>query len=853
MSDMNRTAGHEEGRAPQPRRRRRRRRSTGKLVFQVLGTLLLVAITTGALLACFAAVYVKTVIMPLTPLDLDNFHAGLNSVLYYVDDGGKAHELRTLHGDENRVWVDYKDIPEDLINATVAIEDQRFWTHPGVDWKRTAKAILLMFTGQDIQGGSTITQQLIKNITTYNDTTVKRKVVEIFRALEFTKNYDKKTTLEWYLNYIYLGRNCDGVYTASYKYFGKHLSELTAAECASLISITNNPSLYDPYTNPENNARRKNLVLRAMYEQEYLTKEEYEQAKAQELVFTSRAVEYQDEENPEIYSWYEEQVITDVTNDLAQKLGVEYSVAYNMVLSGGLSIYTCVDPKVQAVVNDVYENQENFPYPSGSGQQLQSAITVIDNETGDVVAMAGQVGEKTGNRWRNNATAAARQPGSSFKPLSVYAPAIEMGLVTPISIIDDYPYELTAEGTPYPVNSGNAKYAGLTTVYQGLTNSTNTIAFRMLTDLVTPAASFKFVEDKFKIDLVEGREVNGKFSSDLDRAPLSMGGLTDGVNTRDMAEAFAVFPNRGVYTPSRTYTKVLNANGDVILENETASEVVIRESTAYYMNTMLQNVVRSGTGYEARFDNMHIAGKTGSTTSDHDRWFAGYTPYYTAVVWTGYGQPERVRSSGRNPASIAFNKVMSRVHSGLEDKDFFTINNLVTADYCKDSGLLPTDACRSDPRGSRVGTMTLLRDDAPTAYCTRHSVAATVTVCKDSPVLDGEGAPTGLYHLAGEYCPEESRMTLNALDYARQAVGSAAAADERYTLNYVQAQGPCTVHTTPPVVQPEVPELIDPDDPNWPGNSADPGQTADPNLPGEPELPADPDDQIPGDDPFIPA
>lgn len=851
MSDINHTTGHDNTREQQPRRRRKKRHSRGKLALQVLGTLLLVALTTGALLACFAAVYVKTVIMPLTPLDLDNFHAGLNSVLYYEDDQGNERELRTLHGDENRIWVDFKDIPENLINATVAIEDQRFWTHPGVDWKRTAKAILLMFTGQDIQGGSTITQQLIKNITTYNDTTVKRKVVEIFRALEFTKNYSKETTLEWYLNYIYLGRNCDGVYTASYKYFGKPLNELTVAECASLISITNNPSLYDPYTNPENNAKRKNLVLRAMYEQEYLTKEEYEEAKAQELVFTSRAVEYQDEENPDIYSWYEEQVITDVTNDLAEKLGVESSIAYNMVLSGGLSIYTCVDPDIQAIVNDIYENTDNFPYPSSSGQQLQSAITIINNQTGDVVAIAGQVGEKTGNRWRNNATSASRQPGSSFKPLSVYAPALEMGLVTPVTVIDDYPYELTAEGNPYPVNSGNAKYAGLTTVYKGLTHSTNTIAFRILTDLVTPAASFNFVEQKFKVDLVEGREVNGKFSSDLDRAPLSMGGLTDGVNTRDMAEAFAVFPNQGIYTPSRTYTKVLNANNEVILENNKTSEVAVKESTAYYMNSMLQNVVAGGTGYEARLDNMHVAGKTGSSTSDHDRWFAGYTPYYTAVVWTGYGQPERVRSSGRNPAAITFSRVMNRVHKNLADKDFFTINNLVTTEYCMDSGLLPTDACRTDVRGSRVGKMTLLRDDAPTAYCTRHGESATVTVCSDCPILDADGAPTGLYLPAGPYCPSESLTSLSLLNYSRQAVGTAKVSDEAYTVTHIQSLGTCTVHTTPPAVEPEIPDLpgglIDPDDPNWSGNLTPPEPPVDPDLPVDPDVP------LPGDEPFIPA
>ena len=368
------------------------------------------------------------------------------------------------------------------------------------------------------------------------------------------------------------------------------------------------------------------------------------------------------------------------------------------------------------------------------------------------------------------------------------------------------------------------------------------------------------MEERFKIDLVEGKEINGKFSSDLDRAPLSMGGLTDGVNTRDMAEAFSVFPNRGIYPPSRTYTKVVNASGDVLLHNETSSAVALKESTAYYINTMLQNVVANGTGYEARFNSMHIAGKTGSSTSDHDRWFAGYTPYYTAVVWTGYASPERVRSSGKNPAAVTFNRVMNRVHQGLADKDFFTINNLVTTEYCMDSGLLPTDACRNDPRGSRVGKMTLLRDDAPSTYCTRHSEAATLTVCADCPILDAEGAQTGLYHAAGAYCPAESLMSVNLLDYSRQRVGSAVSADEKYTMGHIQAQGPCTVHTTPSVTEPELPGgLIDPDDPNWPGNMTDPNLPTAPTIPGRPTVPADPefpgdvDTPLPGDDPFIPA
>ena len=848
MSDIERTSGSARAPGSQPRRRRRRHRSRRRLVLQVLGTLLLVALTTSALLACFAAVYVKTVILPMTPLDLDNFNLGINSILYYEDDNGQTHELRTLHGDENRVWVDYEDIPEDLINATVAIEDRRFWEHSGVDWIRTAKAILLMFTGQDIQGGSTITQQLIKNLTLYNDTTVKRKVVEIFRALEFTKNYSKPTTLEWYLNYIYLGRGCDGVYTAAYKYFGKHVSELTTAECASLISITNNPSLYDPYTNPENNAKRKNLVLTAMYKEGYLTEEEYEQAKAQELVFTSRDAESQGTDNdPDIYSWYEEQVITDVTGDLAKALGVETGIAYDMVLSGGLSIYTCVDPALQAIVEDVYENTANFNWPSSSGQQLQSAITVIDNETGDVVAMAGQVGQKTGNRWRNNATAAFRQPGSSFKPLSVYAPALEMGLVTPITTLDDYPYQVL-NGSPYPVNSGSARYAGLTTVYTGLTKSTNTIAYRILSDLVTPAASYNFVQQKFKIDLAD--------ADASAPAALSMGGLTDGVNTRDMAEAFSVFPNEGIYTPSRTYTKVVDANGKVLLDNQTNSEVSLKASTAYYMNTMLQNVVENGTGGEARVSGMHVAGKTGSTTSDHDRWFAGYTPYYTAVVWTGYEQPERVRSGGANPAAVTFSRVMTRIHSGLRDKNFFTLNDLVTTSYCLDSGLLPTEACQNDPRGSRVSTMTVLRDDAPTQYCTCHTAESAVTVCTASAVEGGD-EETVEYHLAGPYCPAESCRTFYALNFSRTPVGSATAQDSVYTLEHYQALGGCTVHSAPPVVEepepaPDVPEEPDPstqpDTPSLPEVPDHSGPSGSDSTP-----PSHSQDGPPADEPAIPA
>ena len=494
--------GPEEGEQPRRRRRKRRRRHPVLAFFaallKILGTLLLIGITTGALLCVLGVIYIQSVIMPQVPIDLSHINVGLNSTMYYIDENGVEQELRTLHGKESRVWVKFADLPKDLIDATVAIEDKRFWTHKGVDWKRTAAAVLYMFTGRSIQGGSTLTQQLLKNVTGYDDTNVKRKVIEIFRALDFDATYGKETTLEWYLSYVYFGRGRRGVYTASYMYFGKNLNDLTVAEYASLISITNNPSLYDPYVYPENNRRRQLTVLDEMHKQGYLNDEEYEQAKNQEMVFTSRPVEIIDTGDPEdpegggdsgngIYSWYEEAVIDDVVADLVAKYGYSEEVAMDMVLTGGLKIYTCLDPKVQAIAEEVYQNPENFDYPAKSGQRLLSAITIIDNRTGDVAAIVGNVGEKTGNLGWNIATDSLRQPGSSFKPLAVYAPALDMGLVTPLTIFDDYPYELS--GTKgYPVNS-NGRYSGLTTVYSALTRSLNTVSFRILTDLVTPGAA----------------------------------------------------------------------------------------------------------------------------------------------------------------------------------------------------------------------------------------------------------------------------------------------------------------------------------------------------------------------------
>ncbi|MCI8593998.1 MAG: transglycosylase [Oscillospiraceae bacterium] len=791
--EMNRrrSEGRRSSEPERPRKKRRRRKGT---VRTVIVTLLLIAIVTSALLACFAAVYIKSVIMPEASLDLSWFNPDLSSTMYYLDSAtGEYQELRTLHGAEDRVWVRFEDIPEDLRDAAVAIEDKRFYKHGGVDWLRTLKSVFTMFTGGKQQGGSTITQQLIKNLTEYDEVTVKRKVTEIFRALEFDKNHSKDTTLEWYLNYIYLGSGCRGVYTASLKYFGKEVSELSLAECASLIGITNNPTLYSPYsevvtTNPdtgekktgvERNKSRQELILKTMLEEGYIEQEEYDAAVAQELVFhDSNGSGGQ----AETYTWYEEAVIQDVREDLIEQLHISRDLATQMIFHGGLSIYTCLDPNVQAKVDAVYQDTSNLPYKSAGGQQMQSAITVIDNETGNVVALSGGMGEKKESLSWNRATTTTRQPGSSIKPLAVYAPGIEMGLITTGTAVDDYPYQILG-GSAWPVNSYSG-YRGLISVYEAVQDSSNTTAVRVLGDYVTPEKSYDFMLNKFHFTTL--------VPDDIGLAQLALGGLTDGVTTLEMAAAYSAFPNGGVYHAPRTYTKVtqtVDGQEKVLLENNPESEVVMKDTTAYCINYMLQGVVSGGTGTGANFSGMTIAGKTGTTNRNFDRWFVGYTPYYTAAVWTGYDRNEKMRTSG-NPAAALWRNVMSQVHSGLQNKRFPSANGIVSITYCKDSGMLATEACQADPRGSRVSSGYVVRENAPTEYCTLHT---TVELCTADPVLDDAGNVVS-YHLAGEYCPADTRTSAVRVDYTREPVGGAVAKDQSALKSSLEETGYCRVH-----------------------------------------------------------
>ena len=878
-------------------RRQTRKRSVGATIalrfFQTLGTLLIIGVVTGAFLLCYAVVYIQTSIMPNTHLDLSAYTLNENSVIYYTDpDTGLYTELTTLVGESNSEWVDIEDIPQDLIDAVVAIEDKRFWTHNGVDWRRTGGAVLNMFFGmRDTFGGSTITQQLVKNVTQNDDVTVKRKIQEIFTALELEKNYEKEDILEMYLNIIYLGSGCNGVQAAAQKYFGKDVSELSLAECASLAGITNNPSLYSPnssvevtryqcsscesWTNTQTNAcpncgevgtlgegvvwtakdynkARQETILAEMLDADgsngvsYITQEEYDAAVAEELQFVDNTSDEDGDgvaDSTNIYSWYVETVISEVRDDLVEQTGMSTDYVMQMIYGGGLSIYCNYDPDAQAAVDAAYEDRGNLDNKvSSDGYPIKSAITVVDNETGAVVAIAGDMGQKTRNRILNYATSTF-QPGSSFKPLAVYAPALEMGLITPATVLDDNPVDL--DGSAWPKNDQN-NYLGLMTVRQGVAQSRNTIALRTLR-LVTPEASFQFLTNRFGITSLEEGRYNdaGEWKTDIAEAPLSMGGLTDGVSTFEMAAAYASFPRGGIYTEASTYTQVVDRNGEVLLDNalEDNTRTVLKEGTAYYMNEMLTYAVQSGTGTPAKISGMTVAGKTGTTNDNYARWFAGYTPYYTAVVWVGYEYNREITGFRTNPAVTMWKTVMTTLHEGLEDKEFATSDvETERASICLDCGKLAVSGmCDADSRGSRAQTFTFVKGDVPVESCDCH---VPVEVCTGDVVTNEDGSTSVQYHLAGEFCPEETRQTVYVVDYDRElAPGIGAIQIQDYTAlkSYYDTLTVCTIHDgTQP--DPEPSESGGSDRPDWwppdwwwPGESDDPTVSQDPTQSDDPE------------------
>lgn len=632
---------------------------TVSTALKITGTILLIAMVTGMMFACVFAYYVKTCLTPTLDLSLNDFKLNESSTIWYQDAGGEFRELAKLSGREKRVWVDYEDIPWYMEKALVSIEDKRFYDHKGVDWYRTAGAFVEMFARmQTSYGGSTITQQLIKNLTGEDDITIQRKLTEIFGALELEKKYDKKEIMEWYLNAVYFGEGCWGVQTAAQTYFGKDVSELSLAECAAIVGITNLPTYYDPFYNEENNKTRQETILREMYEQRYIDYRTYKDAVAEELVFTHSQNENYTEE---IMSYYTETVIEDVIRDLMRLKGISRDTAKTLIYNGGYKIYCCMDANIQATVDQIYTDLNQIPQTAYSDQQLQSAIVVMDPSDGRVLALCGGVGEKTINLGLNRATGTYRSPGSSIKPIASYGPAVDLGLITPNTSVNDSP-GLTLSGTSwYPSNDSNQNY-GIVSIYTALQYSLNTVAAQIVDKLpLGPQTSYDY--------LVNRLGVTSLLPEDCDYAPMALGQLTNGITVREMAQAYCPFVNEGVFTYSRTYSMVTDGEGNVVIDNSPSTIQAFKTNTAYTMTYMMQNGVENGTGTEAALWSMPVAGKTGSSGEYKDRWFVGCTPYYVAAVWTGYDIPERIHVAG-NPAAQLFRKVMAPIHDGLPWRSF---------------------------------------------------------------------------------------------------------------------------------------------------------------------------------------
>ncbi|MBE6538810.1 MAG: transglycosylase [Ruminococcaceae bacterium] len=699
-------------------------------------TVMLVGIITLIIVGSAFAIYVKNNV----DIKVDETKFELNSTntttkLYYYEYSdrenriGKAVELEDarLYGGSNSIFVPYSQIPKDLINAFVAIEDQRFWDHKGVDWYRTVGAGLnFILAFQDEFGASTITQQLIKNVTGEDDYKIQRKIQEIFWALDLESKKSKEDILTLYLNVINLSQNCYGVQAAANTYFGKDVSELTLLECACIAAITNNPSYYNPIRFPEHNKERRQTIIWQMYKQEMISEDEMNAIYDLEPEFNLKSG---DSSSNAINSWYTDMVINDVVDDLIE-LGYTSQAANLLVYSGGLNIYTCMDPKVQDVLDEVYASEEYFPEHT-SGMPAQSSMIIIDPYTGDILGVAGGKGEKKGNRIQNFATDTVRPAGSSIKPVSVYAPALESGLITYSSVYDDTPVNYgTNNTTPWPHNLPDV-YGGLTNINSAIERSVNTVAVKVLQDL-TPSASFEFCRDKLGMEsLIEILELsNGTRLTDIDYAALALGQQNYGVTVREITAAYTAFANDGVFNSAHSYLKVTTADGEVLLSNEDPGNIVMSEENAAIMTKMLSNVVSNGTAKSISLKKtVNCAGKTGTTSNDYDRWFIGYTPYFIGGVWYGYEYPKSLSTLKSNPCVSIWDTVMTKLHQSYIDdaanggaalRTFGTPSNVIKATYCKDSGLLMTDACRADPRGNRAETGYFVAGTQPNSYCTTH-------------------------------------------------------------------------------------------------------------------------------------
>ncbi len=728
--------------------------------------------------------------------NIDVTPSGFSTFVYDIEGNQTAKLVST---DSNRIPVSMDMVPEDLAHAFVAVEDARFYDHNGIDIKGIIRAAAVGIRNKFhfSEGASTITQQLLKN-NVFTDWTsedsfadrMKRKIQEQYLALELEKVMDKDDILINYMNTINLGQNTLGVQAASLRYFNKSVSDLNLSECAVIASITQNPTKYNPITHPEDNAERRQKVLDDMLEQGYISQEEYDEAMADDVYSRIQIVDSENGEST-VNTYFVDALTDDVLEDLIAA-GYNETQAYTLLYSGGLKIYSTQDPAIQAICDEVFADEINFPentkwylnydltvvqengdrinystemfrsfwreaktgynliYTSqdeaymdielykeailGKGDEVfsetisltpqpQVSLVVQDQSTGYVVAMEGGRGAKSGSRTLNRATDTARQPGSTFKVVSTYAPALDSAGLTLATVIDDAPFNY-ANGRPVGNWYGEA-YRGICSLRDGIRDSLNIVTVKALT-WITPQLGFDYLINFGFTTLEERKEINGEIFSDIQQS-LALGGITNGVTNEELNAAYACIANGGTYIKPRLYTKVLDHDGNVILDNTAPqSKQVIKETTAFLLTDAMVDVVTRGTGGAVNFGNMAIAGKTGTTSDYNDVWFAGYTPYYTATTWTGFDNNVKLSGDEKNLAKKLWRAVMSRIHEDLPSESFNIPAGIVTATVCSRSGKLPIDGlCNGTLRTEYFAEGTV-----PTETCNIHYAGPICNYCQ---------------------------------------------------------------------------------------------------------------------------
>ncbi len=873
-----------------------------KLGVVFLKTLLVLCIALGVAGVCGGIGIVKGVIENAPDITSASvLPRGYKSTVYDAD-GNKTAEL--VAEGTNRTYVKLENIPKQVQEAFIAIEDERFYEHNGIDLQGIVRAGVKFVTSgfKKTQGASTITQQLLKNNVfdfMSEDTMldkIERKLQEQYLAVKLEEIMSKDEILESYLNTINLGQNTLGVQAAANRYFGKSVSELDISEAAVLAAITKSPTEYNPIKHPDRNKERRALVLQNMLDQGYISQSQYESALADDVY--ARISEHNEETQStnSVYSYFVDAAISQVQKDLVEKAGYSETQAFNALYSSGLKIYTTQDPSVQTALDEEFANAENFPANSkvaiewamsvvtkdgettnysqemmfkyykeqdssyeplyNSEEEAQAAIdgyvatlnisdddtvyektsmiiqpqasmVIMDQSTGDVVAMIGGRGEKTANKTLNRVTDALRNPGSTFKVVAAYAPAFEELGYGPGTVQYDGPFAYTEGGkVGRLVNNWDKKtqYRGWTTLREAIARSMNIVAVKTITD-VTPSVAIDYLL-RFGFTSLQLEGAN----SDYGQA-LALGGLTNGVSNLELTAAYAGIANGGAYNSPKMYSKVVDNDGNVILDNTTAEPTqVISEQNAWLLIDCMKDVVTGagGTSSAAKISNMTTAGKSGTTSENRDVWFVGMSPYYTAGIWVGYDNNGYKHELSSKAGETSFHKklwskVMSRIHQGLENKDFTKPSGIVQATICTKSGKLAIPGvCDSDGRSGIVINEYFAEGTQPTETCDKHVL---VNICAD----------TGL--LATSMCPNQIVQSKVLLPAMQDGVAEAVTLDTAYGISANLQAATCTVHTGG-VYVPSIYEqsgaaagAVTPTDPNA---VTDPAATADPAAAGDP-------------------